>query len=107
MFSSVDLPQPDGPTKVTNSPRRMSRRMPRTASTLLPSTWKVLPTPSKLISVSPISLLHRCQRLGGIVVGPAGLGRLLVERLGRGGVHEVDDAVDHLGLELDGFGIGR
>ena len=50
MLSSVDFPQPDGPTRVTNSPRATSRLMPRTASTVLPSAWNTLPTFSKLIS---------------------------------------------------------
>ena len=28
MFSSVDLPQPDGPTRIANSPLSISRSMP-------------------------------------------------------------------------------
>ncbi len=32
MFSVVDLPQPDGPTRMTNSPSAMSRLMLSTAS---------------------------------------------------------------------------
>ena len=34
MRSSVDLPQPDGPTKTTNSPSFTSRSMPFSTSTL-------------------------------------------------------------------------
>ena len=34
--SSVDLPQPDGPTRTMNSPSAMSRSMPLTASTSPP-----------------------------------------------------------------------
>ena len=32
-FMSVDLPEPDGPTMATNSPVKMSRSMPFSAST--------------------------------------------------------------------------
>jgi hypothetical protein len=32
MFSTVELPQPDGPTRTTNSPRRTSRLMPSITS---------------------------------------------------------------------------
>ncbi len=34
ILSVVDLPQPDGPTKTTNSPSAIERSMPLTASTL-------------------------------------------------------------------------
>ena len=36
MRSSVDLPQPEGPTSTTNSPSAISRSMPWMTSTLLP-----------------------------------------------------------------------
>ncbi len=35
--SSVDLPQPDGPMSEMNSPGRMSRSMPLSATVLAPS----------------------------------------------------------------------
>jgi hypothetical protein len=37
MRSVVDLPQPEGPTRTTNSPSLISRLMPFTASASLPS----------------------------------------------------------------------
>ena len=52
MRSSVDLPQPDGPTKTMNSPSCTSRSTPRMTST----SPKALRTPCRLtlpISVSP------------------------------------------------------
>src|SRR5690349_5607954 len=54
--SAVDLPQPDGPTRIMNSPSWMSRFMSLTASK--PSA-NVLVTPSRTISDiggSPLSL---------------------------------------------------
>src|SRR5690606_36956622 len=42
MCRNVLLPQPDGPTTVTNSPSPTTRLNPRTASTLRPSRLKVL-----------------------------------------------------------------
>ena len=36
MRSSVDLPQPDGPTMTTNSPSAISRSMPWMTSQLAP-----------------------------------------------------------------------
>src|SRR5215213_8147220 len=44
MRSTVDFPQPDGPTIVTKSPRRTSKETSRSAS--VPS-GKVIETPSK------------------------------------------------------------
>src|SRR5258706_14833866 len=45
-FNSVDLPQPDGPTTVTNSPSAMSESMPSRATTFLPRTKYSFLTPS-------------------------------------------------------------
>ena len=42
---SVDLPQPDGPRRLTNSPRRTERSTPRSASVRAPLRTKVLSTP--------------------------------------------------------------
>ncbi len=43
--SSVDFPQPLGPTRLMNSPGRTLSETSASASTLLPSTVKVLETP--------------------------------------------------------------
>ena len=44
-FRSVLLPQPLGPTTLTNSPERTSRSMPLSASTSPRLDLKILPTP--------------------------------------------------------------
>src|SRR5947208_16600329 len=57
MFSSVDLPQPDGPTRIKNSPASISMSMP-----LRISTWpKVLRT-LEIVSAPISSSLHRAGR---------------------------------------------
>src|SRR6188472_458327 len=48
--SAVDLPQPEGPTRITNSPSATSRLMSLTASN--PSAKRLL-TPSRTISAIP------------------------------------------------------
>src|ERR1700760_3433142 len=57
MFSSVDLPQPDGPTRIRNSPASMSMSMPFRISTL-PKVLRTLVIVSAPISSS----LHRAGR---------------------------------------------
>ena len=49
IFSVVDLPQPDGPTRKTSSPRPISRSSAWTAT--VPSSY-VLPTPESRIITS-------------------------------------------------------
>src|SRR5258706_7706104 len=45
-FNKVDLPQPDGPTMVTNSPSAMSKSMESRATIFLPRTKYSFLTPS-------------------------------------------------------------
>src|SRR6266705_1945976 len=47
MRSSVLLPQPEGPSRLTKAPRSMARSMPSSATTPL---RKTLPTPSRVTS---------------------------------------------------------
>jgi hypothetical protein len=49
MLISVDLPQPDGPTTVTNSRSAMSRSTPPSAVKVAPFIGKVFTTSRKLI----------------------------------------------------------
>src|SRR5258708_26617011 len=66
MRRSVDLPQPEGPSNATNSPSRIVKLMPRSASTCLLPRPKFLPTffrltssvPSVLNPFSAMCLLH-------------------------------------------------
>src|SRR5215203_5969305 len=51
--SAVDFPQPDGPTRIMNSPSLMSRFMPFTASK--PSGYRLV-TSFRTISAIPLSL---------------------------------------------------
>ena len=51
-FSSVDLPQPDGPITATNSPAAMSRSTPRRARTGASSASNVLRTPTTVHTFS-------------------------------------------------------
>ena len=44
-LSSVDFPQPDGPSRQTNSPRLMVKSMSLRATTSPPGTGKILSTP--------------------------------------------------------------
>src|SRR6266487_4552895 len=53
MFSVVDLPHPDGPTRITNSPSPMSRLIESTASA--PSGYRFV-TLSRTISAISLSL---------------------------------------------------
>ena len=52
MRSSVDLPQPDGPTTATSSPPSTLNVMSRSASTGPESARYVIPTPSRTINAS-------------------------------------------------------
>src|SRR5918997_2508088 len=53
MFSAVDLPQPEGPTRIMNSPSAMFRLRSLTASK--PSGYRFT-TPSRMISAIPAPL---------------------------------------------------
>src|SRR4029450_6873011 len=58
VLSSVDLPQPDGPTSTANSPEDTLRSMPRSTSTgpkRLCNPWMV----SSAMVVSPLDRAHR------------------------------------------------
>src|SRR5687768_498999 len=59
MLSSVDLPQPEGPTMATNSPSRTSKLTPSTTD----SAPNPLLTPSTTICLSDIAPLHRVEPL--------------------------------------------
>src|SRR5262245_36962492 len=57
--SSVDLPQPEGPTSTANSPEETLRSMPRSTSTgpkRLCSPWMVS---SAMAALSPLDRAHR------------------------------------------------
>src|SRR6185436_19532317 len=45
MLRMVLLPEPDGPSRATNSPRRMLKETSRTASMAAPASWNVLLNP--------------------------------------------------------------
>src|SRR5436190_15969009 len=64
--SSVDLPQPDGPTTAKNSPRAISRSTGPSASTgpVRPRPPKTLRTPRKARCGSATALLHRLLVVG-------------------------------------------
>src|SRR5438876_7398674 len=53
MLSNVDLPQPLGPSRQTNSPISISRSTGRSASTLRPRLINVLLTPSIRNGIPP------------------------------------------------------
>src|SRR6187402_3136396 len=55
MLSSVDLPQPEGPSRQTNSPRRMSRVMTSSACTRCDASrpGKIIDTCSTAIAAAP------------------------------------------------------
>src|SRR5215469_1328675 len=55
-FSSVDLPQPDGPVSATNSPELIVRSTPRRARTGAFSASKVLRTP-RICKASMVPLI--------------------------------------------------
>ena len=55
-FSSVDLPQPEGPIRATNSPAATVRFTPRSARTGAFSASKVLRTP-RMASAGRLSLI--------------------------------------------------
>src|SRR5690242_53920 len=63
MFSSVDLPEPDGPTKTMNSPSVMSRLAAWTAS--VPSGYRLV-TLSRVIAamIASLSLNRACRQAG-------------------------------------------
>src|SRR5438477_1265356 len=52
MRSSVDLPQPEGPTSATSSPRATVSEMSRSASTGPDDAAYVMPTRSRMITVT-------------------------------------------------------
>ena len=45
MLRTVLLPEPDGPSRATNSPRRTPKETSRTASIAVPASWNVLLNP--------------------------------------------------------------
>src|SRR4029077_8600744 len=62
MLSVVDLPHPDGPTRITNSPSAMSRLKSSTASA---PSGKRLVTFSRMISATAGSFRSALDRAGG------------------------------------------
>ena len=66
IFRVVDLPQPDGPTRQTTSPRRTSRSSSCTAT--VPSAY-LLPTPSSRI----MAFARRCLPEGAVAFMPVTL----------------------------------
>src|ERR1044072_1249548 len=64
MLRMVLLPEPDGPSSATNSPRRMLKETSRTASMAAPASWKVLLNP--LTSMRAVSG-DRCNGIPEIV----------------------------------------
>ncbi len=61
MLSNVDLPQPDGPSTLTNSPGRTSKETPSMTSTRLPPRPKPTWTSSKEIRATAVAG-HRTTR---------------------------------------------
>src|SRR6185369_15247331 len=64
LCSRVDLPEPDGPTSATISPRRMTKLASWMTSSRLPPWAKVRVTPDAARTMSLASLI--AQRLDGI-----------------------------------------
>src|SRR5882672_4245808 len=64
MCSRVDLPEPDGPTSATISPRRMTKLASWMTSSRLPPWAKVRVTPDAARTISSASLI--AERLDGI-----------------------------------------
>src|SRR6267142_5233120 len=61
-LSAVDLPQPDGPSSATNSPRRMVTARPSSAATSRPC-----PCAKRRVTASSRSSLKSCFRLLGLL----------------------------------------
>src|SRR5580693_7534909 len=85
MRSVVDLPQPDGPTRTTNSSSSISRSMPFTAWTL-PSnalyTFRI-----ETCAIPALPLRCACRQTGEIVI--------LQERIDQDRWRRADDAAGH------------
>src|SRR3954471_7094081 len=62
-FSSVLLPQPDAPSRQTNSPGATVRSTPSSATTARPAGPNVLRTPSSRTAVAPVKLLRPVGRV--------------------------------------------
>ena len=69
MRSSVDLPQPDGPTKTTNSPSSISRLMswmtstaPNDFFTLVSLIWPMEPPYFSPVPAMPV-VMKRCRKM--------------------------------------------
>src|SRR4249920_2956725 len=96
MRSRVDLPQPLGPTRETNSPAPTLSEMPARASTGPLAAWYVMPTRSRPISsvFTPRSVLLRHLDLGEEV---GRIDVLALDLLGQAhvGIHQVN-RVAHL-----------
>src|SRR3954469_16512935 len=53
ILSTVLLPEPDGPSNATNSPRRTVKETSRTASIAVPASWNDLPKPLTSMRSAP------------------------------------------------------
>src|SRR6266851_6257754 len=78
MRSSVLLPQPEGPSRLTKAPRSMARSMPSSATTPL---RKTLPTPSRVTRGGKLVLhadlfIDELQRVGVLPVHVGGIDAL-------------------------------
>src|SRR6185437_6513729 len=93
MRSKVDLPQPLGPTRETNSPAPTASEMPASASTGPLAAWYVMPTLSRSISACVTMLLSAgLLRHVDLGVEVLGINVLAVDLLGQThmGVHQID-----------------
>src|SRR4051794_32454811 len=61
--SAVDFPQPDGPTRITNSPSAISRSMCFTASK--PSGYRLVTSRNWILATGPSLSLYRARRQAG------------------------------------------
>ena len=66
---SVDLPEPDGPIRATNSPRCTSRSMPRSACTAVPLEPNTLVRPRVWMIERSVVIVLLDLLLGGVLEG--------------------------------------
>src|SRR5579859_4330680 len=89
MFSTVLLPDPDGPSKATNSPLAMVKETSLTASSSVPPRRNDLPSPRTSIRVCPGSDLPGAGR-GALAALSIRSGRIgLLRRLGKARIDDL------------------